>query len=70
MNTFCLIQRLHDMQPENSRAEIRLLLDYSREDPGGAVPDPYYGGTAGFERVLDLLEEANRALLERLAADS
>ena len=64
------LQRLQDMQPESSRAEVRLLLDYSREDPGGAVPDPYYGGATGFERVLDLLEEANQALLERLAADS
>lgn len=61
------LARLHGMQPSGSRAEVRLLLDYSREDPGGAVPDPYYGGAAGFERVLDLLEEANQALLERLA---
>jgi hypothetical protein len=35
------------------------------------VPDPYYGGTLGFERVLDLVEEAMTGLLdelERLAA--
>ena len=62
------LQRLRDMQPADSRAEVRLLLDYSTEDPGGAVPDPYYGGAAGFERVLDLLEEANEALLKRLSA--
>lgn len=30
------------------------------------VPDPYYGGAAGFERVLDLVEEASRGLLETL----
>lgn len=28
------------------------------------VPDPYYGGEAGFERVLDLIEEAGTGLLE------
>lgn len=28
------------------------------------VPDPYYGGEAGFERVLDLIEEAGAGLLE------
>lgn len=32
------------------------------------VPDPYYGGPADFELVLDLLEGASRRLLHRLAA--
>ena len=31
-----------------------------------AIPDPYYGGTQGFDRVLDLLEEGCRRLLVRL----
>jgi protein-tyrosine phosphatase len=45
--------------------KIRLLREFTsgREDE---VPDPYYGGAAGFERVLDLVEEASRALLETL----
>ena len=45
--------------------KIRLFLEYSssHEDE---VPDPYYGGAAGFERVLDLVEEASRGLLETL----
>ncbi|MEI6616512.1 MAG: low molecular weight phosphotyrosine protein phosphatase, partial [Cyanobium sp. ELA507] len=30
------------------------------------VPDPYYGGEDGFERVLDLLEDACAGLLEDL----
>lgn len=63
------LRRLEEMQPAGSKATVRLLLDYSRRDPGGAVPDPYYGGASGFERVLDLLEEANQALLEHLLAD-
>jgi protein-tyrosine phosphatase len=28
------------------------------------VPDPFYGGPQGFERVLDLVEEASEGLLE------
>ncbi len=60
------LQILREMQPAGSRARVELLLNYSRLDPGGAVPDPYYGGAVGFERVLDLLEEANQALLEHL----
>jgi len=45
--------------------KIRLFLEFS---PGTEteVPDPYYGGAAGFERVLDLVEEASRGLLETL----
>ncbi len=45
--------------------KIRLFLEYSSGDEGD-VPDPYYGGSAGFERVLDLVEEASRGLLESL----
>jgi protein-tyrosine phosphatase len=32
------------------------------------VPDPYYGGAAGFEEVLDLVEEGCRALVAELVA--
>src|ERR671933_820347 len=34
--------------------------DFDRLD----VPDPYYGGPDGFDRVLDLVEAACRGLLE------
>ena len=46
--------------------KIRLFLEFSSagEDE---VPDPYYGGAAGFDRVLDLVEEASRGLLETLS---
>ena len=30
------------------------------------VPDPYYGGTQGFETVLDLVEDASDGLLRAL----
>ncbi len=60
------LEVLNAMRPADSRAEIRLLLSYSKLEPGGAVPDPYYGGAAGFERVLDLLEEVSAGLLAEL----
>jgi protein-tyrosine phosphatase len=42
--------------------KIRLFMEFS---PGQEeeVPDPYYGGASGFERVLDLVEDAARGLL-------
>ena len=45
--------------------KIRLFLEFSSGHEQ-EVPDPYYGGAAGFERVLDLVEDASRGLLETL----
>ena len=45
--------------------KIRLFLDFA-PCPEREVPDPYYGGAAGFERVLDLVEEASRGLLDSI----
>jgi len=48
---------------------IRLLMDSSSRRPRGmGVPDPYYGAPAGFERVLDLIEEACDGLVKELQA--
>lgn len=53
---------LRTMQPENSRARLALFLEYGDGDTD-EVPDPYYGGDAGFERVLDLIEDASDGLI-------
>ncbi|MDG4597954.1 MAG: low molecular weight phosphotyrosine protein phosphatase [Candidatus Contendobacter sp.] len=45
------------------RHRIRLFLDFAPDLPEREVPDPYYGGSGGFERVMDLVEEAARGLL-------
>jgi protein-tyrosine phosphatase len=42
---------------------IKLMMDYSKKWQGHDVPDPYYGGSKGFEHVLDMLEEACEELL-------
>lgn len=44
---------------------LRLLMDFSGT-PGIEVPDPYYGGPADFERVLDLVEAGCDGLLKAL----
>ncbi|MGH8632304.1 MAG: low molecular weight protein-tyrosine-phosphatase [Burkholderiales bacterium] len=58
-----LIQLRH-WAPGGQAAKPRLFLDFGRLDPGGEVPDPYYGGPQGFERVLDLVEDAAQGLLD------
>lgn len=50
----------------DEQAKIKLFLDFAPHLPEREVPDPYYGGLSGFERVLDLLEEASRGLIQHL----
>jgi len=56
---------LQEQAEDVHRDKLRLFLDFS-SGPEREVPDPYYGGTAGFERVLDLVEDASRGLLDEL----
>lgn len=50
-----------------ARAKLSLLLAFNpASKPGAEVPDPYSGGPAGFEEVLDLCEAACAGLLAHL----
>jgi len=51
-------------------ALIEPMTSHCRRFAEREVPDPYYGGEEGFERVLDLLEDACAGLLERLQLSS
>ena len=46
--------------------KLNKMTDFSKELNYDEVPDPYYGGDAGFELVLDLLEDACEGLLEEV----
>lgn len=62
------LDALHDRAPgiEEERKLYR-MTDFCRNHPDvDHVPDPYYGGDQGFERVLDLLEDGCAGLLEYL----
>lgn len=52
--------------PAGLEPKIRLFLEYAPERPERSVPDPYFGGESGFERVLDMIEEASEGLLAQL----
>jgi len=60
------LRRLQALRPKSGGAELRLLLEYAPQAGLLDVPDPYYGGVAGFERVLDLVEAGGRGLLEEI----
>lgn len=60
---------LTQRKPADSSAELRLLMGFAGHNPGvDEVPDPYYGGPAGFDRVLDLLEDACDGFVAHLQA--
>jgi len=44
-------------------SKLQLLLEFAPNSATKDVPDPYYGGATGFERVLDMIEEASTGLL-------
>jgi protein-tyrosine phosphatase len=51
---------LQEQCPSRHRAKLRMLVD------GRDVPDPYYGGAEGFERVLDMVEAGCLSLLHEI----
>jgi protein-tyrosine phosphatase len=57
---------LRRLAPAEHRHKIRLYRDLDSEALGEDVPDPYYGGDAGFEEVLDIVTRAGTALLAEL----
>jgi protein-tyrosine phosphatase len=52
--------------PDQFKDKIRLFLDYAPDVDMREVPDPYYGGHYGFERVLDLVEAASEGFIKTL----
>jgi protein-tyrosine phosphatase len=54
--------------PPEHAEKLRLFMEFAPDGAPREVPDPYYGGPQGFERVLDQLEQAARGLIEHLRA--
>jgi protein-tyrosine phosphatase len=55
--------------PADYTTKLSLMTDYCTKHKAALVPDPYFGGPAGFEQVLDLLEDASQGLLAKLRAE-
>jgi protein-tyrosine phosphatase len=54
--------------PQEHRHKLGLLMRYASKFDATAVPDPYYGEAADFERVLDYVEAAAAGLIAHLNA--
>jgi protein-tyrosine phosphatase len=57
------LRDLEAKRPNRSRAKLQLFLEYAPQTGRLEVPDPYYGGSADFELVLDLCDAAARGLI-------
>lgn len=49
--------------PPRHAAKLRRFAEFFQRHTSEVVPDPYTGGAAGFEQVLDLVEDASEGLL-------
>jgi protein-tyrosine phosphatase len=63
------LRLLKTLAPKDARAKLGMFLEASGKWKGEDVPDPYYGGVEGFERVLDMVEEAAERWLDRIEAE-
>ena len=64
------VQGLAREAGRRATATVRPMLSYAKRFTETEVPDPYYGGEAGFEHVLDLLEDACSNLLDELSSQA
>ncbi|CAL5000571.1 unnamed protein product [Urochloa decumbens] len=56
--------------PDSAPNKVKLMCSYCKRHTESEVPDPYYGGPQGFEKVLDLLDDACESLLDSIVADN
>lgn len=60
---------LTNLCPDGYEDKVQMFLSFYPDSPEEEVPDPYYGGPAGFDYVLDLVEEASRGLITDIERD-
>lgn len=57
---------LHALCPTSKTNKLKLFLEFASDIDSKEVPDPYYGGTQGFEKVFDMLEQASLGFIEHI----
>lgn len=50
----------------DSEKKVFRMVEFSQKYGHDHIPDPYYSGSEGFELVIDLLEDANEGLLDKM----
>lgn len=60
------LEDLRYLAQQEQLGRIHLFMQFASHWNVDEVPDPYYGGNSGFERVLDMVEDAAVGLLEHI----
>ncbi|KAK4780155.1 hypothetical protein SAY87_016261 [Trapa incisa] len=60
--------KFRETLPRDAHKKVQLMCSYCKKHDDTEVPDPYYGGPQGFEKVLDLLEDGCESLLDSILA--
>jgi protein-tyrosine phosphatase len=63
------MRALQAAAPPEASARVVKMMSFSSLGITEDVPDPYYGGSHGFEQVLDLLDDATDGMLDHLATE-
>jgi len=65
------LRNLESLEAPSSSASVRLLREFDPDADGDLdVPDPYYGGPGGFDRVYEMIDRSCRVLLEEILEHS
>lgn len=57
---------LEQLALDEHKGKARLLMEFAPEHPLREVPDPYYGGEAGFHQVFEMVTLASQGLLQEI----
>lgn len=57
---------LRDLALPEHFDKISMFLDFAEDWEDREVPDPYYGGPEGFDRVFDMVTDASEGLLRHI----
>ncbi|NJL91068.1 MAG: low molecular weight phosphotyrosine protein phosphatase [Coleofasciculaceae cyanobacterium SM2_1_6] len=52
-----------------SHPKVKMMCSYAQNHPDREVPDPYYGGSQGFDYVIELLMDACQGLLQEIKTE-
>ncbi|ELP91028.1 low molecular weight protein-tyrosine-phosphatase, putative [Entamoeba invadens IP1] len=52
--------------PKEYQDKIHKMVEYCKKSKDSEVPDPYYSGLKGFQKVIDMLEDGCKNLLDQL----
>ena len=60
------LRNTEQLRPKGNETRVVLMRDYDMNNLGSDVPDPYYGGSDGFQEVFEILDRSVNALIDEL----